>query len=155
MLLRLNNDPESFNLSGKDLPKFKRNVEINYSESIENKGMLQQKSNNYNDAIKLFKEAIESYKANLGEYNPKVANICFRIAQCHFNKGGDELDFAIREAQKSLQIYKAADDHNLNNRVDIYLLLAKLYESKNQHIKTIEELGNALNCLNVMKKVGE
>lgn len=96
MILRLKNDPQSFNLAGNDFPKFKRNVEISYSESIENKGMLQQKSNNNNDAIKLFKEAIESYKANLGEYNPKVANVYFRIAQCHFNKGGDELDFAIR-----------------------------------------------------------
>lgn len=39
--------------------------------------------------------------------------------------------------------------------MDIYLLLAKLYELKNQQIKTIEELGSALNCLNIMKRVDE
>ena len=43
----------------------------------------------------------------------------------------------------------------MNSRVDIYLLLAKLYEGKNQHIMTIEDLGHALNCLKTMKKVGE
>jgi hypothetical protein len=80
--------------------------------------------------------------------------VYFLIGLCLFKKGVEFYDKSIQEVKRSISIYITADSHKLNSRLPLHLLLAKIYEGKNELTISIEELCNGLDLLRKMHRIG-